>query len=293
MAKSGKGGEPPAAPGTDLFDLDGKIAPGFWIARDIMAQPAARWLRETDGQPDDSEWMQILAQGGQPPPWPGPEKGLRAVDVAAQETFALANPGDLATVRMGLRRMITALQRSRISYERSSEREAAKTALEAVLDFLDLFRSINLTQADLPLRVLLRGLESLDAGAIEPMLERKAVSGRPVALNSLLLRGYAGGLADKLMRQTGRTLASACELVAERLDAAGYRRTADGREAITGATVRAWRREALRRKPGEDGDLMRWVFDYIQRCPYDLNSSSLLRAVFDEIRAYVPVRECR
>jgi hypothetical protein len=234
--------------------------------------------------PSYKEWSEVVAKGGQPPPWPGPEKGLPLHCIMAQEIFALGEPGDLATVRMALMRLITELGRALIFCGTESERQGAKIALEAVLHFLDLFRSIG--EGDVPLRVLLRGLESLEFGAVEPILQpRKTHGGRPIHLQSALLRGYSAG-AVELAQRSGRTLVEACDFVADQLDAAGYRLPgARGPGTITGATVRAWRREALWR---ESGDPMREIFDQTRRVNCDFGARLTVKAFFSNLRSQVP-----
>jgi hypothetical protein len=169
----------------------------------------------------------------------------------AQEIFALSEPGDLAVVRIALRRLISELGRAAIFYEREGERPGAITALEAVLRFLDLFRSIR--YGDIPLRALLRGLESLELGAVEPMLQaKKTRGGRPVYLQSALFRGTAAG-AVELARRSGQTLSQAHDFVADQLNAAGYRLPArtvreqsPARLSVRGALRRSGARSAIR-----------------------------------------------
>jgi hypothetical protein len=277
MAKKGGKGKPPRAPDADQLE--------FRLAPYIAEQPPARWLRETDGLPRHGEWFRIMAEGGRPPPWPGPEKDLPLECIMAQEIFALNEPGDLAVVREALRRLITELGRAGVFYESKGERHGAKTALEAVLHFLDLFRSIR--YGDMPLRALLRGLESLELGAVEPMLRpEKTHGGRPIYLQSALFRGNAAG-AVELARRSGQTLSQAHDLVADQLNAAGYRLpAAHGPGTITGATVRAWRIEALRRPPG---DPMRKIFDDVRQSDCDFGSSWAVEGFFSNLQSQVPV----
>ena len=277
MAKKGGEGKSSRAPDSDQVE--------FRLAPYIAEQPSARWLRETDGLPKYGEWFRIMAEGGQPPPWPGPEKGLPLECIMAQEIFALNEPGDLAVVRMALRRLITELGRAAIFYQREGERQGAKTALEAVLHFLDLFRSIR--YGDIPLRVLLRGLESLELGAVEPVLQpKKTHGGRPIYLQSALFRGHAAGAVELALR-SGKTLSQAHDFVADRLNAAGYRLpAAHGPGTITGATVRTWRIEALRRPAS---DPMRKIFDDVRQSDCDFGSSWAVEGFFSNLQSQVPV----
>src|SRR5439155_16424888 len=145
-------------------------------------------------------------------------------EVTIQECSALTDPGPLHGCRAALFRTLLRLRRGRLVYENHSAREGAKIQLEAVLAFFDLFRSLGILHGDMPLRVLLRGLESLDRGAVEPMLRpaKKPAGGRPVSLRSVLVRGYAAA-AVELARRAGRDLDEAGDFVADRLDALGYR----------------------------------------------------------------------
>jgi hypothetical protein len=262
MAKSGKGAPP-----------KGEDAMQVWrIAPDIMAQPPADWLVKIDP--------------------PVRDEVLPAEYVTAREFNALAEPGDLAAVRKALLRLIShSLPRAGIIYQKD-QRQAAKEALEAVLEFLDLFRSLHVVpETTMPLRALLRGLESLDLGAVEPMLRpRKKATGRPVSLLSSLVRGYAAAGVELARRSgSGRKLGDACNFVADRLRAAGYSLPAThGHGAITGATVRAWRREAMTR--GTE-DPMREIFHQLLAGNHNFSSDLRIRKFFYELRAWAPSSE--
>ena len=176
-----------------------------------------------------------------------------ADEILIQESCALTDPGPLHGCRAALFRTLHRLRWGRRIYEKD-QREGAKIQLEAVLAFFDLFRSLGTLQGDMPLRALLRGLESLDRGAVEPMLKpaKHPAGGRPVNLQWVLVRGFAAARVE-LARRAGRNLPKACDFVAERLDERGFRLAAagHGNGRITGATVRAWRREARERAAGD------------------------------------------
>jgi hypothetical protein len=253
----------------DLVGADGRIVEGWQIAPHIMAQPPAAWLCEIDAPA---------------------EEVLPSEYVVAREMKALHESGDLAAVRQALKHLIfEALPRSRVLYQKS-QRESAKAAIEAVLEFLDLFRSLHQVQTTIPLRALLRGLESLDLGAVEPMLQPKKSTGRPVTLQSVMVRSYAAAGAELARRSgSGCKLAAACKFVADRLNAAGYRLAAGhGHGAITGETVRAWRQEVLTR--GKT-DPMREIYDQLLASDRRFSADWRVDAFFDELRAWAPPAE--
>jgi hypothetical protein len=166
---------------------------------------------------------------------------------------------DSAAVRDLLPVLIRAGYRASALYEAGRERDGAKAALEAVLIVLQSVRSFTLLGADVPLRALLRALNGLDRGAVEPMLRPMNLTGSRRSLRDILVRGHAAAIAE-LMRRSGHFLPKSCDLVARRLHAAGYRRTAEDRSFITGLTVYGWRRSIRKCR---DGDPIRDVFDRV------------------------------
>jgi hypothetical protein len=249
--------------------------------------PPAPWLNEGIDIPDlADEWRR---KGGDHPPFrPQPvwNDGLGWEEVYEQELLALTDPGPLLGLRKALFRTLSRLRHGRMIYENSGEREGAKLQLEAVLAFFDLFRSLDILQSDMPLRALLRGLESLDRGAVEPMLlPTKKRTGRPVTLRSVLFRAYAAAGVE-LARRAGRKLDKAGEFVVAELDAAGYRVGAghgDGR--ITGPTVLAWRREARER---EAADPLREMYEKLLASDRSFSSRYGFEHFLDELRTWVP-----
>jgi len=248
-----------------------RATPAPWLDEDIRLPPL------------EEEWRGEISELPVFRP-DGDDDGLGWEEILAQESWALTQSGPLHGCRAALSRTLDRLRRGRMIYEKS-EREGAKIQLEAVLAFFDLFRSLGILRGDMPLRALLRGLESLDRGAVEPMLQpaKQPAGGRPVSLQSVLVRGFAAAGVE-LARRAGRQLPEACEFVAEQLDALGYRVAAgrgDGR--ITGATVRAWRREALERVAP---DPLCDMYEKLLASGYSFGSSRGIKGFFDELRAW-------
>jgi hypothetical protein len=173
----------------------------------------------------------------------------------------LVTPCDMRAAVDMLPLLIRSGYRAGVLYDSGREREAAKAALEAVLIFLQSVRTFELAGGDAPLRALLRALEGLDRGAVEPMLRSKTLAGSRMSLNLMVVRGHAAAIAE-LTRRSGHRLPDACELVAGRLHRAGYRLFADSKRAITAETVQNWRRQALE---SELTDPIRDVFDRVCR----------------------------
>jgi hypothetical protein len=159
-----------------------------------------------------------------------------------REAAAAVHGAEPEKIRQALTVLVAFLVRAG---DAATDRHRAVTSLAGVLRFLEAFPEIGLLDLDTPLRALLRGLLSLDHGAVEPMLEPRPTRGRPVQVTWLLFRAHAAAAAE-LAKRAGCTLPDACDFVAERLDRAGYRLPGRGdHSTITGSTVRAWRREVL------------------------------------------------
>jgi hypothetical protein len=203
-------------------------------------------------------------------------------------------PRDEAAALDMLPLLIRAACRSSVLYEGGREREGAKAALEAVLGFLQSIRSFELAGGDAPLRALLRALEGLDRGAVEPMLRPQNLAGSRMSPRSMLVRGHGTAIAE-LMRRSGHPLPKSCGFVADRLHAAGYRRTAEDRGFITGPTVQGWRRRVL---TSRNGDPIRDVFERV--CTrgvgvIDFRSPKAgVDALISDLRSYVlPAPKCK
>jgi len=261
-------------------------------ARRSPARASAPWLdKDIRVLPVEEEWRLVISGADLPPFRPPVDDGLGWGEILVEETWALTDPGPLRGLRKALWRTLSRLRRGRVIYENTSQRKGAKIQLEAVLKFLQVFRQTGICQGDMPLRALLRGLESLDLGAVEPMLQpaKKPAGGRPVNLQSVVVRAYAAAGAE-LARRGGRTLPKACDLIADQLDTAGYRTTAAHGGTITGATVRAWRREARERSAA---DPLREIYEQQLTRGRDFASphGRDIDNFLDELRAWAPPGE--
>lgn len=176
-----------------------------------------------------------------------------------EEWNYLVTPRDMRAAVEMLPLLIRAGYRAAVLYNGGREREAAKAALEAVLTFLQSVRTFEMAGGDAPLRALLRALEGLDRGAVEPMLRSTTLTGSRMSLHAMVVRGHAAAIAE-LTRESGHTLSDSCELVAGRLHHAGYRLSADSNREITGETVQYWRRQVLESEPT---DSIREVFERV------------------------------
>ena len=259
-----------------------------------MAKPkksspvSAKWLHEAAMVPSLEDEVRIIEEGGKLPRFRlRHEDRLSEFEALIQECSALSTPGPFAGMRAAMFRTMLRLQRGANVYRGESERKGAKIQLEAVLLFLNLFQSLSST-ADAPLRALLRGLYCLDQGAVEPMLRPKQVGrGRPTTLQSMELRGLAAAAVELMCPPS--TQDSACKLVANRLDSAGYRiADATGPGTITKETVYAWRREVLRRKADSP---MRQIFDQALGSGARLDSTSSINAFFSRLQSWVPAQK--
>jgi hypothetical protein len=203
----------------------------------------------------------------------------------------LVSPCDIAQAQEMFPLLVRSAYRAGVLYQRGREREGAKAALEAILAFLQSVRTFELVMGDAPLRSLLRALEGLERGAVEPMLQPKNLAGSRMSPRSMLVRGHAAAIAE-LTRRSGHPLPKSCDLVADRLHVAGYHLTADGRRAIAGPTIRGWRRRVL---TSGDGDPIRDVFRRVCRTGSGVVDFGTPRRGVDdlinELRSYVVPHE--
>src|SRR5438874_206811 len=98
--------------------------------------------------------------------------------------------------------------------------------IAALVDLINLFDPWREAELASPLIGLLTAFMSLEKGAAEKLFEQDAPPGPPALVSASLFRGYAAAAAAVLIR-VGSTEKFADEWVADRLHAAGYRKTGE------------------------------------------------------------------
>jgi len=108
-----------------------------------------------------------------------------------------------------------------------------------------------------PLHHLVLALDSLNAGAVERLLQPAPAPGRPRMRSWLRVRAH-GATASAILMRGGWTEKSADKWTAEKLCAAGYTLGSVRSRGITAGTIKGWRKEC-REAPA--CDLLRVVYD--------------------------------
>jgi hypothetical protein len=108
-----------------------------------------------------------------------------------------------------------------------------------------------------PLHDLKLALDSLEAGAVEPLLQPAPGPGRPRMRSRLRVRAY-GAAASAILMRAGWTEKSADKWAAKMLCEAGYTLGGERSQGITAGTIKGWRKEC-REAPARD--LLRLVHD--------------------------------
>jgi hypothetical protein len=120
-------------------------------------------------------------------------------------------------------------------------RAGATRAVEAVTEFLMLFRTVQKNRSQVPLALLRDALKSLDDGLVEPMLKRvpRLRGGRaPASEGRQCLQGITVGTVHWL-QVIGNDRATACKMVAAKLAERGVK-PGRGSGRTTARTVREW-----------------------------------------------------
>jgi hypothetical protein len=142
------------------------------------------------------------------------------------------------------------LRRAKAVYDQAVEPKDRREALGYLI--VNLMHLVNRVEpwreAELvsPLRDLLTALVSWEKGAVEPLFKRdNPPPGTPPLVSGALFRAYAAAAAAVLIRG-GWTAKAADKWAADRLHAAGYRKTGERGDStfIKPATIKGWRREA-------------------------------------------------
>ena len=125
-----------------------------------------------------------------------------------------------------------------------------------------------------PLHHLLLALHSLEAGAVEPLLQPAPALGRPRMQSWLRVRAY-GAAASAILMRGGWTEKSADKWAAEKLRAAGYILGSVRSRGITAGTIKGWRKEC-REAPA--GDRLRVLYyDLLSIVPADFDGEEVAK----------------
>ncbi len=163
---------------------------------------------------------------------------LKRVRGSLPETIA---ESDLETMNLGLGFLFDWLRKARQQYadEADGGRAAAFTALNAMRQFIVLFRSPLAELLHLPILKLQDALAALDQNNVLPILKPIARPGRAPSSHAYVsLQGLAAGTVMRL-RKLDLDPKQSCLLVAKELAKLGLR-PERGKGAITANTVRHW-----------------------------------------------------